>query len=122
LVVRHVSRVEGGAPLTRRHYARRYEVPRGRDDDAMMKRKALPWAPNCVPDMRRQWCNALDTLVARQSTALQDEPAEATAGGARRLQRLQAKLAESLAQMSAEAEAIPALSCTGCPATWWTWL
>src|SRR3954451_1248071 len=72
----------------------------------MVKRKGLPWAPNCVPDMRRQWCNALDTLVARQSTALQDEPAEATAGGARRLQRLQAKLAESLAQMRTEAEAI----------------
>jgi hypothetical protein len=72
----------------------------------MVKRKGLPWAPNCVPDMRRQWCNALDTLVAHQSTALLDEPAEATVGGARRLQRLQAKLAESLAQMRTEAEAI----------------
>jgi hypothetical protein len=72
----------------------------------MVKRKGLPWAPNCVPDMRRQWCNALDTLVAHQSTVLLDERAEATAGGARRLQRLQAKLAESLAQMRTEAEAI----------------
>lgn len=32
----------------------------------MVKRRSLPWAPNCVPDMRRQWCNALDPLVERQ--------------------------------------------------------
>lgn len=71
----------------------------------MVKRRSLPWAPNCVPDMRRQWCNALDTLVERQSTALA-EPSEASGEGSRRLQRLQAKLAESLSQMSAEVDAI----------------
>lgn len=71
----------------------------------MVKRKSLPWAPNCVPDMRRQWCNALETLVERQSAALA-EPSDASGEGARRLQRLQAKLAESLSQMSVEADAI----------------
>ena len=75
----------------------------------MVKRKSLPWAPNCVPDMRRQWCNALDTLVERQSAALA-EPSDASGEGARRLQRLQAKLAESLSQMSAEADAIKSAS------------
>ncbi|MDZ4269517.1 MAG: hypothetical protein U1D00_28200 [Mycobacterium sp.] len=71
----------------------------------MVKRRNLPWAPNCVPDMRRQWCNALDTLVERQSAALA-EPGGDSGEGGRRLQRLQAKLAESLGQMSAEADAI----------------
>lgn len=71
----------------------------------MVKRRSLPWAPNCLPDMRRQWCNALDTLVEHQSTALA-EPSETSGEGGRRLQRLQAKLAESLSQMSAEADAI----------------
>lgn len=75
----------------------------------MVKRRSLPWAPNCVPDMRRQWCNALDTLVERQSAALA-EPTDASGEGARRLQRLQAKLAESLSQMSAEADAIKSAS------------
>ena len=70
----------------------------------MVKRKGVPWAPTSIPDIRRQWCNALDTLVERQSAALA-EP-NAVGDGARRLQRLQAKLAESLSQMSAEAEAI----------------
>ncbi|WP_342314781.1 hypothetical protein [Mycobacterium avium] len=55
--------------------------------------------------MRRQWCKALDTLVDRQSSALH-EPSGAPAEGGRRLQRMQAKLAESLTQMSTETDAI----------------
>lgn len=71
----------------------------------MVKRKGLPWAPTSVPDMRRQWCDALDALVAHQSSAL-EEPTDPALGGSRRLQRMQAKLAESLTQMSAESGAI----------------
>lgn len=74
----------------------------------MVKRRTLPWAPTSVPDMRRQWCHALDTLVLRQSTALQ-EPSQLPGAPSRQLQRLhrmQAKLAESLTHMSAEADAI----------------
>ncbi|MEU0497934.1 hypothetical protein [Mycobacterium sp. NPDC006124] len=71
----------------------------------MVKRKSLPWAPNNVPDIRRQWCNALDKLVEHQSSALAG-PTSASTSGERRLQRLQSKLAESLSQMSAEADAI----------------
>jgi hypothetical protein len=55
--------------------------------------------------MRRQWCHALDTLVNRQSSALR-EPSATLGEGGRRLQRMQAQLAESLTQMSTEAEAI----------------
>lgn len=58
-----------------------------------------------MPEMRRQWCNALDTLVERQSAALA-EPSDVSGAGGRRLQRLQAKLAEALGQMNAEADAI----------------
>jgi hypothetical protein len=71
----------------------------------MVKRKALPWAPTSVPDMRRHWCNALDALVEHQSSALR-EPADPAGSGSRRRQRMQAKLAESLAQMSTESQAI----------------
>lgn len=71
----------------------------------MVNRRTAPWAPTSVPDIRRQWCKALDTLVERQSSALQ-EPSAPPAEGGRRLQRMQAKLAESLAQMSTEADAI----------------
>ncbi|MGH3582674.1 MAG: hypothetical protein ACRDUB_13890 [Mycobacterium sp.] len=55
--------------------------------------------------MRRQWCNALDALVEHQSSALR-EPADPAGGGSRRRQRMQANLAESLAQLSAESQAI----------------
>lgn len=71
----------------------------------MVKRKALPWAPTNVPEIRRQWCNALDALVEHQSSALR-EPANPAGGGSRRLQRMRAQLTESLAQMSTESQAI----------------
>ncbi len=42
----------------------------------MSRRKATPWAAPGLPDIRRQWCNALDSLVDHQSSALA-EPSEA---------------------------------------------
>jgi hypothetical protein len=52
--------------VTAARYARGCEGLGG----CMVRRKNAPWAPNSVPDMRRQWCNALDALVAHQSSAL----------------------------------------------------
>ncbi|KMO74516.1 hypothetical protein MCHLDSM_03727 [Mycolicibacterium chlorophenolicum] len=74
----------------------------------MSRRKATPWAAPGLPDIRRQWCNALDSLVDHQSSALA-EPSEALGAAGeslRRLKRLQAKLAETLSQMSGEADII----------------
>ena len=74
----------------------------------MRRRKTTPWAAPGLPDIRRQWCNALDSLVDHQSSALA-EPSEvlgAAGESLRRLKRLQAKLAETLSQMSGEADII----------------
>jgi hypothetical protein len=44
---------KAGAPSTPSRYVRRYEAPRGRDDHAMVKRKALPWAPTAFEGLLR---------------------------------------------------------------------
>lgn len=74
----------------------------------MSRRKTTPWAAPFLPDIRRQWCNALDSLVGHQSTALA-EPSQALGAAGeslRRLHRLQAKLTETLSHMSGEADVI----------------
>jgi hypothetical protein len=54
-----------------------------------------------VPEVRRQWCNALDQIVDRFSEGLAPpEPGTAGAGN-RRLERTQAKLATEIEIMKA---------------------
>jgi len=72
------------------------------------RRNSWPWAATSVPEIRRQWCNALDASVAHQSTAIENPPDVGDSPGARRLQSLTAKLAESLKHMSDETDAIRA--------------
>ncbi|EHB48720.1 hypothetical protein MycrhDRAFT_5561 [Mycolicibacterium rhodesiae JS60] len=72
----------------------------------MVRRSGLPWAPTSIPEMRRQFCNALEATIAYQSTAVDEPPPTSTPGKARHLQRMTAKLAESLQQMSDEVEVL----------------
>ena len=69
--------------------------------------RGLPWAATTVPEMRRQWCNALDETVIRHSEAMEPpDDAAADSAGAKRLRRMQAKLADAIEQMKAEADAL----------------
>ena len=69
--------------------------------------RGLPWAATTVPEMRRQWCNALDETVIRHSEAMEPpEDAATDSTGAKRLRRMQAKLADAIEEMKAEADAL----------------
>lgn len=72
----------------------------------MSRRQGLTWAATSVPEIRRQWCNALDQSVDRFSQALAP-PVPGTAGaGNRRRERSQAKLATEIEIMKAENNAL----------------
>jgi hypothetical protein len=69
--------------------------------------RSLPWAATTVPEIRRQWCNALDETVVRHSEALEPlDDGDADSAGAKRLRRMQAKLAGAVEQMKLEADAL----------------
>jgi hypothetical protein len=59
-------------------------------------RRDLTWAAPSVPEIRRQWCNALDATAERNSASLL-EPASGAA--AKRIQRLQEKTAAAIEVM-----------------------
>jgi hypothetical protein len=56
------------------------------------QRGAVTWAATSVPEIRRQWCNAMATLVDRTTCELLD-PALMQPGMAKQLKRMQDKLA-----------------------------
>lgn len=70
----------------------------------MGSRNTVSWAATSVPEIRRQWCNALDNVGAQHAAALQ--PQTGALAGTRRLARMQASLAETLATMAAETEVL----------------
>jgi hypothetical protein len=72
----------------------------------VVKRGKLPWAATSMPDIRRQWCNALDAMVAQQSMVIDEPPPAPTATAARLMQQLTAKARKSLLRMRAEIDAI----------------
>ena len=74
----------------------------------MSRRGTATWAATSMPDMRRRWCDAMESSVGRQSGALTLPPDLTGVPGAERLQRLTAKLEESLTEMSDEIDAIRA--------------
>jgi hypothetical protein len=70
------------------------------------RRQRLTWAATSVPEIRRQWCNAVDQTIDRFSQGLA-APAPSTAGaGNRRRVRTQAKLATEIEIMKAENDAL----------------
>lgn len=71
----------------------------------MTRRRGAPWAATSVPDVRRQWCRAMESTVERHAEGLEPPPGE---GSAERLRtrRLQDKLAAALTVMRTESEAL----------------
>ena len=70
-------------------------------------RGGVPWAATSVPEIRRQWCNALYATVERHSQALEEpDPASADTAASKRLARMTAKLAQAIEHMNVEAEAL----------------
>ncbi len=71
----------------------------------MSRRQRLTWAPTSIPEVRRQWCNALDQLVAR-FTDQGLTPPDPSESGSRRLLRMQSKLAAEMEIMKVETDAL----------------
>lgn len=71
----------------------------------MSRRQGVTWAATSVPDIRRHWCTALDRTIERFSEGLAPMT-DADGPGARRLERMQAKLATEMQIMKAETQAI----------------
>lgn len=72
----------------------------------MSRRQGPTWAATSVPEIRRQWCNALDQSVDRFSQALAPLAPGAAGAGNRRRERTQAKLATEMEIMKAENNAL----------------
>ncbi len=70
-----------------------------------MTRRQIPWAATSVPEVRRQWTRALNQLIERFTTQGLTPPEPDTAG-ARKLARMQSKLAAEMQIMKAETDAI----------------
>lgn len=73
---------------------------------AVSRRSSATWAATSMPDMRRHWCEALETSIGRQAGELALPPDLTDVPGAKRLQRLSEKLGESMTLMSNEIDAI----------------
>lgn len=71
----------------------------------MSRRHGITWAATSIPEIRRQWCNALDQMVDRYSAQGLTPPA-AGAPASRRLQQLKAQLATQMEITTAESQAI----------------
>ena len=72
----------------------------------MGNRGLVTWAATSVPEIRRQWCAALDSVITQHSEGL--KPQTGPLAGTRRLARMQTSLAETIAAMTAETEALRA--------------
>lgn len=72
----------------------------------MSRRQGVTWAATSVPDIRRQWCNAVDQSVDRFSQGLAPPLPGMDAAGNRRRERIQAKLAAEMEIMKAESDAL----------------
>ena len=72
----------------------------------MSRRQGVTWAATSVPEVRRQWCNALDQIVDRFSEGLAPPEPGTVGAGNRRLERTQAKLATEIEIMKAENNAL----------------
>ena len=68
----------------------------------MSRRQGVTWAATSVPEIRRQWCNALDQIVDRFSEGLAPPQPGTVGAGNRRLERTRAKLATEIEIMNAE--------------------
>ena len=78
----------------------------GRRASAVSRRQGVTWAATSVPEIRRQWCNALDQIVDRFSEGLAPPQPGTVGAGNRRLERTQAKLATEIEIMKAENNAL----------------
>ena len=72
----------------------------------MSRRQSVTWAATSVPELRRQWCNALDQIVDRFSEGLAPPEPGTVGAGNRRLERTRAKLATEIEIMKAENTAL----------------
>jgi hypothetical protein len=70
------------------------------------RRQGVTWAATSVPEVRRQWCNALDQTVDRFSEGLAPAAPGPAGAGNRRLERIQSKLATEMEIMKAENNAL----------------
>jgi len=70
----------------------------------MGSRNTVPWAATSVPEIRRQWCSALDSVIAQHSEGL--KPQSGPSASTRRMARMQEGLAEAINSMTAENEAL----------------
>ena len=59
-------------------------------------RRGLTWAATSVPEIRRQWCNALDATAERHSEPLLEPP---SGPAAKRIERMQEKTAAAIEVM-----------------------
>jgi len=73
-------------------------------DAAVSRRTSLTWASTSLPEVRGQWCNALDEVIERHSAGLTANAVSTS--DHLRLRRLQAKLATTIEIMKAECEAL----------------
>lgn len=58
--------------------------------------RGLTWAATSVPEIRRQWCNALDATAERHSEPLLEPP---SGPAAKRIERMQEKTAAAIEVM-----------------------
>ncbi|QNJ89911.1 hypothetical protein HZU40_00115 (plasmid) [Mycolicibacterium fluoranthenivorans] len=72
----------------------------------MSRRQGPTWAATSVPEIRRQWCNAVDQSVDRFSQGLAPPPPGTPEAGNKRRERMQAKLATEMEIMKAENDAL----------------
>ncbi len=72
----------------------------------MSRRQGVTWAATSVPEIRRQWCNAVDQSIDRFSQGLAPPPPGMDEAGNRRRERIQAKLAAEMEIMKAEGDAL----------------
>ncbi len=70
----------------------------------MGSRSQAPWAATSVPEIRRQWCAALDSVVAQHSEGL--KPQTGPSAGTRRMARMQASLADTINAMATENDSL----------------
>jgi len=68
------------------------------------RRTGLTWAATSVPEVRRQWCNALEDVIEAHSAGLTVN--SVSTADSLRLRRLQAKLTTTIEIMKAESEAL----------------
>ena len=74
------------------------------------RRKGAPWASTSLPDIRRHWCNAIDSVADYGFDEIDPDlppgaPAHVVAMG-KRIERMKAKLADTAEVMKEEAQAL----------------